>query len=129
MKTHIVSRLTLLAIVAAVLCWTGCATHKGQNTQQLLSAAGFRTVTLSGSPEQAAFTAMKPNTLQRLDINRSVVYAYVDKSKGIVYVGDEPDFHTYERLAFQQVLASEQIENASWNAQTPDYWGEWGPMW
>src|SRR3954447_9998257 len=119
--------LIFLALIMAALGWSGCASTKEHNTESLLSAAGFRTLT-PGTPQQkSVYASMPPYKVQRHNFNGRVVYAYADQKAGVVYVGDEGDYQRYRQLAQQQKISNEQVEAAEMNQDAAMNWGAWGP--
>ncbi|MDB6031998.1 MAG: hypothetical protein JWM16_2336 [Verrucomicrobiales bacterium] len=126
---RIVAYLFLLTLTVAALGLWGCASTKHQNTESLLSTAGFHTVTPSTPQQQACYAALPPYKLQRNESNGKVVYAYADKKAGVVYMGGENEYQRYKQLGQQQKLADEQLAAAQMNqdaAANWDYWGYWG---
>jgi hypothetical protein len=118
--------LALLAVTAA-LNFSGCASMEAHNKESLLSSAGFRTMTPSTPQQQTVYSSMPPYKLQRHDFNGKVVYAYVDKKSGVVYVGGENEYQRYKQLGQQQKIANEELEAAEMNQDTAMGWGAWGP--
>ncbi|MDB6111104.1 MAG: hypothetical protein JWR69_2854, partial [Pedosphaera sp.] len=100
----------LLALTVAALGWSGCASTKQRNTESLLSAAGFRTLTPSTPQQQASYAALPPFKVQRHEANGRVVYAYADKKAGLLYVGGENEYQRYKQLGQQQKIADEQLQ-------------------
>jgi hypothetical protein len=125
------ARLILLALTVAALGLSGCASTKEHNTESLLSAAGFRTMTPTTPQQQASYAAMPPFKVQRHDFNGKVVYAYADKKAGIVYVGGENEYQRFNQLGQQQKIADEQLQAAEMNRDAAMNWGYWGApgMW
>jgi hypothetical protein len=118
--------LILLAMIVAALGWSGCASTKEHNTESLLSAAGFHTMTPSTPQQQASYAAMPPFKVQRTESNGRVVYAYADKKAGVLYVGGENEYQRYKQLGQQQKIANEQLEAAEMNQDAAMNWGYWG---
>ena len=69
-------------MTAAALGLSGCASTKAHNTESLLSAAGFHTMTPSTAQQQACYAALPPFKVQLHDFNGKVVYASADKKAG-----------------------------------------------
>src|SRR5215469_6160585 len=94
--------LSQVAVLAAALGWGGCASARHADTKQMLSAAGFTTLTPTSAEQQANFAALPPYELVRQDFNGRVHYAYADKGNGVVYKGNENNYQRFQELAFQQ---------------------------
>src|SRR5262245_52199250 len=67
---------------------SGCA-GLHQNTEHLLSSAGFKTRMPSTPQERDAYDRMESYKLKRGDISGKVVYTYKDPKQGVVYLGNE----------------------------------------
>ena len=117
-----------LNVFAALGCAAllGCVTARAHNTESLLSAAGFRTVTPSTPQQRACFEALPPYAIQRQENDGKVVYAFADKRKGIMYVGDEKQYQQFHRLGVQERIASQQLQAAQMNQDAAMNWS-WGP--
>ena len=75
------------APVPAGFC--ACASTKVNNTESLLSSAGFHTQTPSSGRSGTQWDTHKraaPYKLERDTINGKVLYLYADKKKGVVYI-------------------------------------------
>jgi hypothetical protein len=124
-------------ILVAFAAMSGCASMEAQNTESLLSAAGFRTRTPSTAAQQAMFNRMVPYKLERRVRNGKVLYAYADKRNNVVYIGGENEFQRFKQLGLQQSIAQNQLEAAQINEETSlyntldwgPYWGPWNPWW
>lgn len=129
MKTarSIAAIFTSLVITIAGFVLTGCASTQHANTEQMLSAAGFHTMTPSTAQQRACYAALPPYRIERHTFNGKIVYAYADKRAGLVFVGNEKDYQQLQRLAFEQKIASEEYAAAEMNEQAVTGWPFWGP--
>ncbi|MDB6016639.1 MAG: hypothetical protein JWR19_1128 [Pedosphaera sp.] len=123
--------LISLIMTAAALGLSGCASTKEHNTESMLSAAGFHTMTPTTPQQQACYAALPPFKVQRRESNGKVTYAYADKKAGILYVGGENEYQRYRQLGQQQKIADEQLQAAEMNQDAAMNWDSWGPggMW
>ena len=91
--------LNILSVAAVLASATGCSTTK--QTENLLSAAGFKMVP-AATPEQKAhlqrLPAGKVTTVQR---NGTTYFVYPDAAKEMVYVGQQPQYQEYQKLRLQ----------------------------
>lgn len=118
----------LVLMLATTFGLWGCASTKHHNdTQSLLSAAGFNTVTPTTPQQQWLYANMPPYQLQRHELNGKVVYAYADPKEGVLYVGGEPQYQRFQQLTFQQNITDEQLQTARMKENATPYWGYWGP--
>ena len=121
----------VLAIMVCEIGGSGCASPQARNTESLLSAAGFHTVTPKTSEQQACYDALPDRKLQRREADGKVLYAYADKNQGIVYVGTEQNYQRFHELAHQERVAQQQLQAAQMNQTASMNWNFWGPagMW
>ena len=123
--------IALLLSVACVHGLSGCASAGARNTESLLSAAGFRTVTPKTPEQQACYEALPAREIQRREAEGKVTYAYADKKQGIVYVGNEQNYQRFQELAHQERVAEQHLQAAQMNQTASINWSFWGPasMW
>jgi hypothetical protein len=126
-QSKLLATCLILTLTAVALSLSGCASTKEHNTESLLSAAGFHTMTPSTPQQQASYAALPPYKVQRHDFNGKVMYAYADKKAGIVYVGTEKEYQRFKQLGQQQKIANEQLEAAEMNEEAAQNWDYWGP--
>ena len=119
--------LIVLTLIGGVLGLSGCASAKARNTESLLSAAGFHTLTPATSQQQVCYNALPPNKVERLEKNGKPIYAYADKKAGIVYVGNESNYQRFKELGVQQKIADQQLQAAQMNQDAAMNWGYGGP--
>jgi hypothetical protein len=82
----------------------------------MLSAAGFQTRIPTTQVQWALYKRMTPYKLERNTLKDKALYTYVDKQKGVVYVGGDKAYQRYRQLALQQSVAQSEIE-AAYNNQ------------
>lgn len=119
-------------LIAAVLTLFACTSLRARNTESLLSAAGFTTMTPRTPQQRECYNDLPAYTIQRREANGKVVYAFADKKKGILYVGGEPEYQKFKQLAVQQKIANDQLQAAQMNQNAALHWDVWGPpvgMW
>jgi len=108
---HIFTGLKIIgAFALLVASFCSCASTEVQNTESLLSAAGFRTQTPSTQAQLATYNRMAQYNLERNTINGSTLYTYADKRKGVVYIGGDEAYQRYRQLAVQQSIAEKEPE-------------------
>lgn len=129
MKTvrTIAAFFTSLVITIVGIALAGCASTRHANTEQMLSAVGFQTMTPRTPQQQACYAALPPYKVERSIFNGKVVYAYADKRAGIVYVGNEKDYQQLQWLAFERKIAAQQLATAEMNEQAVLGWPFSGP--
>jgi hypothetical protein len=102
--------LGLFLIIAVVPGFSGCAGTQVQNKESMLSSAGFRTLTPSTQKQWAMYSRMTPYQLERNTFKGKALYTYVDKQKGIVYIGGDNAYQRYKQLGIQKALAQKELE-------------------
>jgi len=123
--------VSLALAISGLLCLaglSGCATTK--QTEQLLSAAGFRIRTPTTPQQEAIYQHLEAYKLKRTMIGKNAVYCYKDAKQGVVYVGDDKNYQKYQQLGWEQAVSQEDLEAAQMNADTSMELSGWGPgMW
>jgi hypothetical protein len=104
-----------LAIAAIVGAFSGCAGIQAQNKESMLSAAGFQTQIPSTPQQLWLYNRMTPYKLERTTLTDKVLYTYVDKQKGVVYIGGDKAYQRYKQLGIQQAIAQKELEAADSN--------------
>jgi hypothetical protein len=117
---------------ALLLCCAACASTAVEDTEQMLSAAGFQMRVADAPGKQAQMAALPPHRLvaQRLDTGggESTGYVYADPDRcHCLYVGDPRAYQTFQRLAFQKRIADEQLRAAEMQQNAALDWNVWGP--
>jgi hypothetical protein len=119
------------AIAAAGLALAACATEQQsvQSREQMLSAAGF-TMRPANTPDREREMAnLPPLQVTYQPRNGSLVYLFPDPAYcRCLFIGSESAYQQYQRLAFEQRVAREQLAAAQLSANSWD-WGPWGPGW
>ena len=123
--------VTMFAVSVAAILLAGCAEMASSNTKSLLSAAGFRPKTPQTQVQKEVYAALTPYHVERATVpGKGVFYVYKDEEAGVAYVGREPEYQAYCKLAIQQRIAQEQYMAANMNAMYARRWyGAYGPYW
>lgn len=117
-----------LPITLAAALLAGCATiqrMESDNTEQLLSAAGFRILPVNTPEKQAAIAQLKPYTISRQFRGDTVYYVYPDDQRNFVCIGGQQAYSRYQNLVVQQQLTDQNLMAAQMAAM-PGMWGGWG---
>ena len=99
----------------------GCANT--QHTENLLSAAGFRTVIANTPQRQEQLKALSPDRVTLVQRNGKNYYVYADPANYQVFVGTPSQYQKYQQLRLANNLAEEQLETAHLNSWGPGLWG------
>jgi hypothetical protein len=119
--------LIIAAVILASCSLLGCASNRARNTESLLAAAGFHTLTPQTPQQQVCYNALPPYKLVRTETNGKIAYAYADKKRGIVYLGGEKQKQEFRRLTREQENTNEPLEAAAMNETQTGDWAFWGP--
>jgi len=112
--------LGMLGAVVLVAMWTGCASTK--NTENLLSAAGFKLVPANTPQRQEHLKTLPANKVSMTQRDGQTYFVYPDPKNNALYVGNQDQYNQYQKLREQNQLAQEQLNAAQLNAD----WGPWG---
>src|SRR6516165_4743728 len=119
---RLISAFAILALVA------GCAANT-QSTENLLSAAGFRTIVANTPQRQQHLKTLPANKVVLVQRNGKNHYVYADPANNQIYVGNPSQYQQYQQLRLARNLAQDQLATAELNQQAvmnPE-WGMWGP--
>ena len=117
--------LNLIAAAALVAFVIGCASAPRQ-TEDLLSAAGFKARPATTPQQQAHLKTLPPRKVTMVVRAGKTYYVYPDEPHQLLYVGQEAQFQEYQRLRQQHQMAKEQAEAAE--TKTESAWDAWGGL-
>jgi len=116
-------RLGTLIVLTLITVAAGCATT--QDTEHLLSAAGFNSVAATSPQQQSDLKSLPPDKVSRVPRHGTNFYVYPDARQQMLYVGQEPQYQEYQRLRLQKQEADENLEAEELGSTTD--WAAWGP--
>ncbi|MBU3666127.1 MAG: hypothetical protein FGM15_09680 [Chthoniobacterales bacterium] len=118
----------LLPLALAVVLLAGCAAierAERNQTEQMLSAAGFKVLPADNAKRQAALTQLKPYTISRQIRGNNVYYVYPDDQGNFLYVGDQNAYSSYQNLVVKEQISNQNLMAAQMESM-PGMWGGWG---
>ena len=118
-------RIGALAVLALAV---GCAANT-QSTENLLSAAGFRTIVANTPQRQQHLKTLPSNKVVPVQRNGKNYYVYADPANNQIYVGNPSQYQQYQQLRLARNLAQDQLATAEMNQQAAMNWEMWGPWW
>jgi hypothetical protein len=125
---QILTGLPLAVVLLIANVMAGCAAHNSQQTEDLLSAAGFNVV-IASTPEQLQHLAtLAPYKMIRIQRNGKVRFVYADPARKLIYVGGEFAYTRYKDLRLAKNVAEQDLQDAKFNAERAAEWDVWGPF-
>ena len=120
---HIFTGLKLIGAITLLAVAAGCANP--QHTENLLSAAGFRTVIANTPERQQHLKTLPPDKVTLVQRNGKNYYVYADPAHWQIFVGTPSQYQQYQQLRLANNLAQDQLATAEFNSEAG--WGMWGP--
>ena len=103
----------------------GCANTA--QTENLLSAAGFRTFIATTPQQQQHLQTLPKDAITAVSRNGNIYYVFADPAHNQIYVGNQAQYQRYQRLRLVNNLVQERLETAEMNnATVAAGWGGWG---
>src|SRR5258708_33024389 len=123
-------RAALLA--GLLLAAGGGASDPVPETEQMLTAAGFRMEPADTPERQAELASLPPHQVLvqpvRVGDTPTTGYVYVDPDHcHCLFVGDAKAYQAFQQLAVQKRIADEYLQAASLNENAAFEWSHWGP--
>jgi hypothetical protein len=123
---QILSGFSVISAFAFIALVIGCA-HT-QQTENLLSAAGFKIVVATTPQQQQHLKTLPPYKVMLVQRNGKTHYVYADPAHNLIYVGGLFQYDEYRDLRLAKNLAQEDLQDARLNAETAMGWEVWGPF-
>jgi len=124
---HISTGLRRIGACVLLALFAGCAANT-QSTENLLSAAGFRTIVANTPQRQQHLKTLPANKVVLVQRNGKNHYVYADPAHYQIYVGNPAQYQQYQQLRLARNLAQDQLATAELNQQSTMDWGMvWGP--
>jgi hypothetical protein len=123
---QICTRLRSAAVWAILALTLGCAsTHE---TEDLLSAAGFKVVVANTPQRQQHLKTLPPHKMRVVHRKGKTYYVYADPAHNLIYVGNQLQYDQYRDLRLAKKVAEQDLQDAELNAQDTAGWEVWGPF-
>jgi hypothetical protein len=127
MMRHFLAGLPLTVILSIAPLIAGCA-HNTQQTEDVLSAAGF-SVVIATTPQQLQhLAALPPYKMMRIQRNGKDRYVYADPARKLIYVGGLFAYDRFKDLRLAKNISEQELQDAKFNAQIASGWDVWGPF-
>jgi hypothetical protein len=118
---HILTGSNLIGAIALLALTVGCANP--QHTENLLSAAGFRTVIATTAKQQEQLKALPPDKVTLVQRNGKNYYVYADPANNQIFVGAPSQYQKYQQLRLANNLAQDELQTARLDSWGPGLWG------
>src|SRR5215469_50184 len=113
----------LLTIGALIALAIGCSSTT-EHTENLLTAAGFKTLPVTNSQQGAHLNNLPEGKFITVHRNGTVYYTYPDAPKQVLYVGQQEQYQQYLILRLREQMAGTQLKAV--DEQAWEVWGPWG---
>jgi hypothetical protein len=116
--------VTILCAVVLLAFVNGCATTK--QTEDLLSAAGFKTQPATTPEQQAHLKSLPAHTLTPVQRAGKQYFVYPDVAHNVLYIGQNAQYQEYKKLRQEQKSAAEvQLSPTARETTEMAVWGNW----
>jgi len=109
----------------------GCNTL--QQKEDLLSAAGFRTVVPSTPAQIARLKSLPQGRVTTVSKKGKTLFLFADASNNRLLAGTQSQYQKYQQLRLQKNLVEDKEATAALNADANAEWASWGgldaPLW
>ena len=123
---HIITGFSLIGAFALLVLAVGCAGTQTQSKENLLTAAGFKTVVPKTAAQQQKLQALPPDKMASVQKDGKTYYVFPDAANNQAYVGGPTQYQAYKQLRLANKLANENLEAAEMNQEASMDWGGWG---
>ena len=123
---YIFRGLNLIGAIALLALAVGCAGTQTQTKENLLIAAGFKTVVPRTAAQQKKLQALPPDKVAMVQKGGKTYYVFPDAANNRALVGGPKQYQTYQQLRLQNKLANENLEAAEIYQDAAMNWGGWG---
>ena len=120
---HMKQFKALLTAGAFIAFAIGCSSTT-EHTENLLTAAGFKTLQVTTSQQGAHLNNLPEGKFITVHRNGTVYYTYPDAPKQVLYVGQQEQYQQYLILRLREQMAGDQLKAV--DAQAWEVWGPWG---
>ena len=123
---HILTGFSLIGAIALLGLAVGCAGMQAQSKENLLIAAGFKTVVPKTAAQQQKLQALPPDKIAMVQKSGKTYYVFPDAANNRALVGGPKQYQSYQQLRLANNLANENLESAEIYQDASMNWGAWG---
>ena len=123
---HIFTGFSLIGAFALLALAVGCTGMQTQSKEDMLIAAGFKTVVPKTAAQQRKLQALPPDKVAMVQKGGKTYYVFPDAANNRALVGGPKQYQAYQQLRLQNKLAQENLESAELYQDASMNWGAWG---
>ena len=123
---QIFTGFSLIGALALLSLAVGCAGMQAQSKQNLLIAAGFKTVVPKTAAQRQKLQALPPDKIAMVQKGGKTYYVFPDAANNRALVGGPKQYQSYQQLRLANNLANENLETAEMYQDASMNWGAWG---
>jgi hypothetical protein len=123
---RILTGFSLIGTIALLALAVGCAGMQAQSKENLLIAAGFKTVVPKTAAQQRKLQALPPDKIAMVQKSGKAYYVFPDAANNRALVGGPKQYQSYQQLRLANKLANENLESAEIYQDASMNWGAWG---
>src|SRR5215831_12378297 len=123
---HLFIGFSLIGAFALLALVVGCAGTQTQSKENLLIAAGFKTVVPKTAAQQQKLQALPPDKVAMVQKGGKTYYVFPDAANNRALVGGPKQYQAYQQLRLAQHLSAEQLATAQAYQDASMNWGGWG---
>lgn len=119
----------LSSVLLVILLLSGC--NSLQKKEQLLTTAGFRSVTPTTPVQLAHLKTLQAQTkghLTPITMNGKTLFLLADAKQNRLLVGNQSQYQTYKQLRLKHQLAEDTLATKDLNADANAEWNAWGVL-
>ena len=123
---YIFTGFSLIGAFALLALSVGCTGMQTQSKEDMLIAAGFKTVVPKTAAQQQKLQALPPDKVAMVQKAGKTYYVFPDVANNRALVGGPKQYQAYQQLRLQNKLAEENLESAEIYQDASMNWGGWG---
>jgi len=123
---HIFTGFSLIGAFALLALAVGCTGMQTQSKEDMLIAAGFKTVVPKTAAQQQKLQALPPGKVAMVQKAGKTYYVFPDAANNRALVGGPKQYQAYQQLRLQNKLANENLEASEAYQDASMNWGGWG---
>ena len=116
-----------LAFLLLALLASGCASTR--ETEQLLSASGFKIIPAATPEQKAQLRTVRQGTLTMVQRDGKVYFVFPNRKLQVLYVGRQEQYDHYQELRFEQKLAQRRMHAVQMGTEAAfSPWSGWSSV-